>query len=148
MSLKSKFQEQLRESLLSAKPVEIRTLRSIITAITNGEKEEGKELTEADINKILNKLVKERRNSIDAYEKAGEKGAVLKQKEMEELAFLEQYLPKAMSTEEVNSAVKEIITQGNYGKADMGKVMKEFNTKFTGQADGRVVSEIVKSLLA
>jgi uncharacterized protein YqeY len=145
MSLKLKIQSDLSKSIKEGNKVYVDTLRNVISAITVGEKANGKNLEDSDIIKIFSKLVKDRKTSIEMFEQGGRKDLV--EKEQSQIKVLESYLPKAMSTEEITTAIKEIVSLNGYTKADMGKVMKDFNSKYAGQADGKTVSEIVKSLL-
>lgn len=145
MSLKVQIQNDLKNAMKSGDKVALESLRSAKAAITVSEKEHRKDATDNDIIKIFSKLVKDRKNSIDLFNAGGRQDLV--EKEQSQINVLEAYLPKAMTTEEIISAVKDIISTSGYGKADMGKAIKDFNTKYAGKADGKTVSEIVKSVL-
>lgn len=145
MSLKLQVQKDLTKAIKEGNRVSIDSLRSVISAITVGEKAQGKSLEDSEIIKIFAKLVKDRKTSIEMFETGGRKDLV--EKEQNQITILETYLPKAMSLEEVTSIIKNIISTNGYTKADMGKVMKDFNSKYAGQADGKTVSEIVKNTL-
>lgn len=144
MSLKIKIQEDLKKSMKEKNHVSTLVLRNIISAITVTEKE-GKTSNDTDVIRIISKLVKDRKTSIEMFSKGDR--ADLVEKEQSEIAVLEAYLPKSITLEEITSAIKEIVSAGNYTKSDMGKVMKDFNSKYAGQADGKTVSEVVKSIL-
>jgi len=126
----------------------LRTLRAIKSAIllakTDGS---GEEMTEEKGMKILQKLVKQRKESLDIYVKQGRED--LAAPERAEIAVIEKYLPEAMSEEDVEKAVKAVIEQtGASSMADMGKVMGMATKQLAGQADGKVISGIVRKLLS
>lgn len=112
------------------------------------EKEQGAVLTDDETIKVLQTLVKQRRDSIEQYEKAGRHD--LSEKEREELSFLEAYLPQAASQEEIQKAVNEVIAEtGAASPKEMGTVMKAVQAKLAGRnADGKTISEIVKTALS
>lgn len=126
----------------------LRTLRAIKAAIliekTSGS---GAEITEADETKMLQKMAKQRRDSLDIFVQQNRED--LAAKEREELAIIERFLPAQMSAEELQTVIKEIIAQvGASSPADMGKVMGVATKQLAGKADGKLVSETVKQLLA
>lgn len=126
----------------------LRTLRAIKAAIllekTSGS---GTEISEADETKMLQKMAKQRRDSLDIFVQQNRED--LAAKEREELAIIERFLPAQMSAEELQQVVKEIIAQvGASSPADMGKVMGVATKQLAGKADGKLVSETVKQLLA
>ncbi len=140
--MKNKLQKDLTSAMKAGNKDVTETLRSVLSAISVDEKKEGKILNDSDVLKILSKQVKDRKTSSQMFLDAGRTDLFIK--EQKQIAIIEVYLPKALTTEEVETIIKEIITTGSYGKADMGKVIKEFNSKYQGQADGKTVSEIVK----
>lgn len=126
----------------------LRTLRAIKAAIliekTSGS---GTEMTEADETKMLQKMAKQRRDSLDIFVQQNRED--LAAKEREELVIIERFLPAQMSAEELQQVVKEIIAQvGASSPADMGKVMGVATKQLAGKADGKLISETVKQLLA
>ena len=149
MSLEQKVMEEMKTAMKAKDEAGLRTLRSIKAAILIEKTSEagGKDLTEADEAKMLQKMAKQRRDSLDIFEKQNRED--LAAKEREELAILERFLPKQMSTEELHAALKAIITQvGASSPADMGKVMGVASKQLAGQADGKAISEAVKQLLS
>jgi uncharacterized protein YqeY len=148
MSLEQKIMGSLKAAMLNKDEVALRSLRAIKSAIllakTDGTH---KELTEADEVKLLQKLVKQRKDSLAIYEQQNR--ADLAKKEEEEIAVIEQYLPAQMSEEELTAAIKEIITSvGATSPADMGKVMGAATKALAGKTDGGAISAVVKSLLS
>jgi len=123
------------------------TLRMVKAAMMNRQIEKGSELDDDDMQKLLRSLVKQRRDSIEQYEKAGRQELV--DKEQAEIDVIETYLPQAASQDEIEQAVVAAIAEtGASSMKDMGKVMKAAQAALAGKnADGRVVSEIVKSKL-
>ena len=124
------------------------TLRMVKAAMMNRQIEKGSELDDEEMQKLLRSLVKQRRDSIEQYEKAGRQELV--DKEQAEITVIETYLPKAASQEEIEQVVAAVIAEtGASSIKDMGKVMKAAQTALAGKnADGRVVSEVVKARLA
>jgi uncharacterized protein YqeY len=124
------------------------TLRMVKAAMMNRKIEKGGDLTDDDLQKLLRSLVKQRRDSIEQYEKAGRQELV--DKETAEIAVIETYLPQAASAEEIEHVVLAAIAEtGATSMKDMGKVMKATQAALAGKnADGKQVSEIVKSKLA
>lgn len=148
MALEQKIMEQLKEAMRAKDEVALNTLRSIKAAIliekTSGS---GTELTEADENKMLQKLAKQRRDSLEIFTQQNRED--LAQKEKSELEIIERFLPKQMTAEEIQAEVKAIIAQvGATSPADMGRVMGVASKQLAGKADGKIVSETVKQLLA
>lgn len=148
MALEQKVMDELKQAMRAKDEVALRTLRAIKSAIllekTSGS---GKELTEADELKMLQKLAKQRKDSLDIYIQQNRED--LAQKEREELEVIEKFLPKQMSAEELEAQLKDIIAQvGASSPADMGKVMGTATKQLAGKADGKAISETVKRLLA
>lgn len=123
------------------------TLRMVKAAMMNRQIEKGSELDDDDMQKLLRSLVKQRRDSIEQYEKAGRQELV--DKERAEIEVIETYLPQAASPEEIEQAVAAAIAEtGATSMRDMGKVMKTVQAALAGKnADGKLVSEVVKSKL-
>jgi uncharacterized protein YqeY len=127
----------------------LRTLRAIKAAILIEKTSEGASdtISEATETKMLQKMAKQRRDSLEIFEKQNR--ADLAEKEKEELAIIERFLPKQMSAEELEAELKAIIAQvGASSPADMGKVMGVASKQLAGKADGKAISETVKKLLA
>ena len=148
MSLESKIMEQMKDAMKSKDEAALRTLRAIKAAIliekTSGS---GTEITEADEIKMLQKMAKQRRDSLDIFVQQNRED--LAAKEREELGIIEKFLPQQMSAEELSAELKAIITQvGASSPADMGKVMGVASKQLAGKADGKMISETVKQLLA
>ena len=124
------------------------TLRMVKAAMMNRKIEKGSDLTDDDVQKLLRSLVKQRRDSIEQYEKAGRQELV--DKETAEIGVIETYLPQAASADEIEQAVTAAIAEtGATSMKDMGKVMKAAQAALAGKnADGKLVSETVKSKLA
>ena len=124
------------------------TLRMVKAAMMNRQIEKGSELDDEDMQKLLRSLVKQRRDSIEQYEKAGRQELV--DKEKAEIEVIETYLPQAASQEEIEQAVAAAIAEtGANSMKDMGKVMKAAQAALAGKnADGRAVSEAVKARLS
>jgi len=147
MSLAEQIVADLTASMKAQDAARTSTLRMVKAAIMNRQIEKGGQLDDDEISKLLRSLVKQRRDSIEQYEKAGRQELV--DKEAAEIKVIETYLPQAASKEEIETAVTEAIgaTQASSMK-DMGKVMKAAQAALFGKnADGRLVSEIVKSKL-
>ncbi len=148
MSLKEKIVSNLTESMKAKDAARTSVLRMVKAALMNREIEKGGALTDEESMKSLQALVKQRRDSIEQYEKAGR--AELAAKERAEISVIETYLPQAASREEIEQAVVEAITETNASSMrEMGAVMKAVQTRLAGKsADGHIVSEIVKAKLA
>jgi len=147
MSLQQKVMSQLKEAMKTKDKVALESLRAIKSALllaqTSGDK---KELTEEDEIKLVQKLVKQRKESASLYTKQGRKD--LAESEMAQAKVLSQFLPEQLSEEELKKAVSEIIEQvGASSMKDMGKVMGLASKKLAGKADGKAISGIVKQLL-
>ena len=123
------------------------TLRMVKAAMMNRQIEKGSELDDDDMQKLLRSLVKQRRDSIEQYEKAGRQELV--DKEKAEIDVIETYLPQAASPDEIEQAVTAVITEtGATSMRDMGKVMKAVQAALAGKnADGKLVSDVVKTKL-
>ncbi|MDQ3711622.1 MAG: GatB/YqeY domain-containing protein [Acidobacteriota bacterium] len=147
MSLKDKIIGDLTAAMKSKDANRLSVLRMVKANIMNRQIEKGADLTDEEITKALQSLVKQRKDSIDQYEKAGR--AELAEKEQTELVVLEEYLPQAASEEEINQAVTDAISEtGASSIKEMGAVMKAAQAKLAGKsADGRLVSETVKAKL-
>lgn len=147
MSLKDTIITDLTAAMKSKDVVRLSTLRLVKANLMNRQIEKGSELTNDEIIKALQSLVKQRRDSIEQYEKAGR--AELAAKEAAEIAYIEIYLPQAASAEEIEAAVASAIAEtGATSIKDMGSVMKAAMAKLGGKSvDGKLVSEAVRAKL-
>jgi len=148
MSLESQIMEEIKTAMKAKDEAGLRTLRAIKAAILI-EKTSGSasEMTEADELKMLQKMAKQRRDSLEIFTTQNRPDLAVK--EEEELAIISRFLPQQMSEDEIRTAIAEIITQtGASSAADMGKVMGAANKALAGKADGKTISGIVKELLS
>ncbi len=148
MSLETKINTDLKEAMKAKDQVRLRGIRAIKSAIlllkTDGS---GKEIDEKAEIKMLQKLIKQRKDSLEIYEKQGREDLAVK--EREEIEVISEYLPEQLSNEELEAKLKEIISEtGASSMKDMGKIMGIANQKFAGKADGKTISGIVKNLLS
>lgn len=149
MSLETQINQDIKAAMIAKDTIRLRGLRAIKAAIllANTEKGHAEELTEDGEIKVLQKLVKQRKESAEIYQQQDRKD--LYTIEIEEMQVIEEYLPKQLEREEIENVVRGIIAEtGASSIKDMGKVMGAANQKFAGQADGRTISEVVKSLLS
>ena len=148
MSLKQQIISDMTAAMKAQDAARTSTLRMLKAAITNREKEGGGELTDEDVQKLLRSQMKQRRDSVEQFEKAGRQE--LADKEKAEISIIESYLPQAASQEEIDQAVVAAISEtGASSMKDMGAVMKAVMASLAGKnADGKMVSETVKSKLA
>jgi len=149
MTLEEKVMVELKDAMRAKDEAALRSLRAIKAAIIIEKTSEGAggEISEATETKMLQKLAKQRRDSLEIFEKQNRED--LAAKEREELAIIEKFLPKQMSADEIKAEVSAIIAQvGAKSPADMGKVMAVASKQLAGKADGKAISEAVKQLLA
>ena len=147
-TLENKIQEDLVQAMKDHKEHTVSALRSVKTAIMEVKTAPGgkKELEDGDIIKIIQKLVKQRKESMGIYSQAGR--SELADNEQQEMLALMNYLPKMLTESEVEEIVANAITNlGATTMKDMGKVMGFINKTYSGQVDGSMVSRIVKSKL-
>ena len=147
MSLEQRIMPDLKAAMKSKDQAALRSIRAIKAAIlltkTDGS---GKELNEAGEIKLLQKLVKQRQDSLDIFTKQGR--VDLAEVEQQEIEVISRYLPQQLSADELRPIISEIISKtGASGMKDMGKVMGMASAQLAGQADGKTVSGIVKELL-
>ena len=149
MALEEKVMEELKNAMRAKDEAALRTLRAIKAAIIIEKTAEGATGTidEATELKMLQKLAKQRRDSLDIFIKQNRED--LAAKEREELSIIEKFLPQQMTQDELHTALKAIIEQvGAKSPADMGKVMGVASKQLAGKTDGKAISEAVKQLLA
>jgi uncharacterized protein YqeY len=147
MGLKQKVISDLTASMKAQDAARTSTLRMVKAALVNREIEKGTELDDEEMTKLMRSMVKQRRDSVEQYEKGGRQDLVAK--ELAEITLIESYLPQAASREAIEAAVVAAIADtGASSIKDMGRVMKAAQEKLTGQnADGRTISEVVKAKL-
>lgn len=148
--LKQKLQEELKQTMLSKEVLKTSVLRLLLSAINYYEIKTGGagyQATDEDVLTVLQKEVKQRRESIEQFNQAGRKD--LSDKETQELEILQTYLPEQMSEEEIREIVKKTIREtGATTITEMGKVMAALMPKVKGKTDGNLVSQIVKEELS
>ena len=148
MTLEQRINEEIKQAMLAKEAQRLAALRAVKAAILL-EKTSGAahELTDADVVKIMQKLVKQRKESAQLYKEAGREE--LAANELAEAGFIEVFLPKQLSAEELKANLTEIIAEvGAQSPADMGKVMGVATKRLAGLADGREISAAVKQLLS
>ncbi len=149
MSLQSKVMEQMKAAMKAKDSVVLESLRAIKSALLLAQTETGSgvEMTEADEIKLMQKLVKQRKDSAAIFTEQGR--ADLAEPEIAQAKVIEQFLPEQLSEEEVEKVVVQTIeSTGASGMKDMGKVMGMVSKQLAGQADGKTISTIVKKLLS
>lgn len=148
MSLETQVMAEMKEAMKSKNEGVLRSLRAIKAEIIKAKTEPGAggEIDEATEQKFLQKMMKQRRDSLEIFEKQGRED--LASKEKEEMEVIGKFLPKQMSADEIKDAVSKIITEtGASSAADMGKVMGAASKQLAGKADGKTISTIVKEML-
>lgn len=149
MALEQKITADLKTAMLAKDEAGLRSLRAIKAAILLAKTSEGAggELKEEDETKLLQKLVKQRKDSLEIFQQQNR--ADLAKKEEEEIAIIEKFLPKQLSPDELKELLTKIITEvGASSPADMGKVMGAATKQLAGKAEGKAISALVKELLA
>ena len=147
MSLQTQVMDKMKEAMKSKDTIALTALRALKSAFMLANTEAGAgELTEAEELKIIQKQVKQRKDSAAVFTEQGRND--LAEPELAEAAVLEQFLPKALSEEEIAKVVAQVIDEtGANGMKDMGKVMGIVSKQLAGQADGKTISAIVKAKL-
>ena len=149
MNLEQKIMAEMKEAMKSKNEASLRGLRAIKAEIIKAKTEPGAggEINADKEISLLQKMMKQRRDSLEIYRQQNR--ADLAQKEEEEMKVIEKFLPSQLSAEELRAELQQIITEtGASSPADMGKVMGAANKKLAGRADGKTISAVVKELLA
>lgn len=145
MNLRKKLEEDLKVSLKGRDELKVSVIRFVLAAIINREIEKQKEVEDEEVIQILEKQVKQRKESIEAF-RVG-KREDLAAKEEKEVEILSKYLPQKLSDRQLEKVVRQVIDQLKAGSSDFGKVMGLVMAKVKGKAEGGRVSEVVKKLL-
>lgn len=148
MEIREKILAEIKSAMLAKETVKLNTLRFLQSAIKNKEIDSRPNpLTEKDVMDVIKKMVKQRKESIEQFSAAGRMD--LADQEKAELKVMEAYLPAQMSADQVTAIVVEVIAAlGAKTAKDMGPVMKEVMARTAGQADGKMISETIKSKLS
>ncbi|GMA52154.1 hypothetical protein GCM10025857_35110 [Alicyclobacillus contaminans] len=147
MSLTEQLSEDLKQAMKAKDKVRLSVVRMVKAAVKNREIESGSPLSDDDILAVIQKELKQRRDSLQAFESAGR--VDLMEEVQGEIDVLMSYLPKPFTEDELREIVQGVIAElGASGKSDMGKVMSAVMPKVRGRADGRQVQAVVQSLLS
>jgi uncharacterized protein YqeY len=146
MPLLKRFDDDLKGALKSSESLKVSVLRMVKAAVKNKAIDKGRELTDDEIIPILSTLIKQRRESIEHYAKAGRDE--LAQKEEQEIVIIQAYMPKQLSHAEIDSLIRNAISESSAKNSqDLGKVMRLLMPKVKGFADGAYINQRVKELL-
>lgn len=146
MGLRNKIDADIKQALKTGEKEKVSALRMLSAALKNKQIDKRRELTDEEVIETIRSLIKQRKDSIEQFGKAGRQDLV--DKEAKEVGFLEEYLPQQLSREEIESLVREAVKQtGAQGQKDMGRVMKAVLPMIGARAEGKIVSEIVKNVL-
>ena len=146
MSLKDQITEDMKTAMRAKDSERLATIRLLMAALKQKEVDERIELDEAQVVAVIDKMVKQRKDSVAAFTQGGRQD--LADKESAEIKVLEAYLPQRMGAEEISAEVKAIVAElGAKGPGDMGKVMGTVKTRLAGKADMGLVSAAVKAAL-
>ncbi len=148
MTLAERINNDITAAMKAQDPPRLSALRMLKAAVMNRSVEKGRDLDDAEVMQVVGSLIKQRRDSIDQFAKAGRDDLV--RKETAEIAVLEQYQPPAASSDDIEAAVAAAIAEtGAVSPKDMGRVMKAVMPKLAGKtADGRIVNETVRRHLS
>lgn len=146
MSLQQRLDDDLKAGMKSSDSLKTSVLRMVKAAIKNKQVEKRKELSDEEIISVISTLTKQRRESIDLFSKGGRED--LAEKERQELAILQLYLPDQLSPEDLDRIIMEAISESSAeGVKDIGKIMRLIMPRVQGAADGKVVNQRVRELL-
>jgi uncharacterized protein YqeY len=147
LELLERLQEDLKNSMKAKDGTRVSVLRFLLAAVKNREIANKGPLEDEQVLQEITSSAKRRRESIDAFREAGRQDLV--EKEEAELAILNDYLPEPMSEEDLRSLIQEVITAtGASSMGDLGAVMKQVMPRISGQADGKLVNQIVREILS
>jgi hypothetical protein len=148
MRLEDKIMAEMKDAMKTKNEGLLRSLRAIKAEIIKAKTEPGAggQIDEATEIKFLQKMMKQRRDSLEIYEKQDRQD--LASKEKEEMEVIERFLPKQADTQEIKEAVLKLILDNDAKAADMGRIIGMANKQFAGKADGKTISTVVKELLA
>jgi len=146
MSLKEQLNEAMKNAMKAKDSLRLNAIRLIRTAVQNREIDERRELEDQEVIGILSSLVKQRKESAQVYRDGGR--PELAEKEEQELGIIQEFLPAQLGEDEIRAIIEEAVREtGAASMKDMGRVMKVVTGKTLGRADGRLVSEMVKTRL-
>jgi uncharacterized protein YqeY len=144
--MRARIESDLKSALKEGEKRRVGTLRLLLSSLQNERIGAGRELTDEEIEAVIRRAVKQRRESIDQYTKGGRED--LARAEAEELALLEAYLPAGLSDSEVEAEIRRIIDEKGFAASrDVGLVMKELMATHRGRVDGKRAQEIARRLL-
>ena len=147
MSIQAEISAALKDAMREKNEAKLTSLRSVLTAIKNREKEVRRSLEDPEVISLISSQIKQRKESIDYYRKAGREDLV--KAEESEMQILQAYMPEELSADEMSQALDQVISEvGAVSMKDMGKVMKAAMAKLAGRADGRAINEMVKEKLS
>ncbi len=147
MNLKARITEDMKTAMRARDAARLSAVRLLLAAMKQREVDERIELIDADVLAIIEKMIKQRRDSVEQFEKGARQD--LADKEKFEICVLQAYMPAAMSAAEIDAAVSEAISgSGAKGMADMGKVMALLKPRLAGRADMGAVSVLIKTRLS
>ena len=145
--LKARITEDMKSALRARETARLSAVRLLLAAIKQREVDERKDLSDADVVAVIDKMLKQRRDSISQFDAAGRTD--LADAERFEVTILQDYMPQGLSQEEIAAAVAAAVTEsGATGPQDMGKIMAILKPKLAGRADMAAVSQLVKAQLA
>jgi uncharacterized protein len=147
MSLRDRLTEDLKQAMKARDQLRMDVIRMIKAAVMNKEVEQKKDLDDAEMSRVMTMLIKQRRESVEHFEKA--QRTELAAKERQEITIIEGYLPAALSSQELEVIIDSALTQtGARSLKEMGAVMKAVTARLTGQAvDGKQLSDLVRAKL-
>lgn len=147
MSLRDRLTEDLKQAMKSRDQLRMDVIRMIKAAVLNKEVEQKKDLDDAEMSRVMTTLIKQRRESVEHFEKA--QRTDLAAKERQEISIIEGYLPAALSAQELEAIIQSVLAEtGARSLKDMGTVMKAVTARLAGQAiDGKQISDLVRAKL-
>ena len=147
MSVEKQLLENMNAALKAGRKGEVATIRMVRAQLKNARIAKGSELDETDVNQVLQKAVKIRKEAIEMYQQAGRQDLV--NKESGELQIIQKYLPQPLSEDEIKRVIAEIQASLNLSsEKDLGRLMGAIMTKVQGKADGKLVQQLAKAALA